>query len=855
MGTAMYILHLFGAFTELMIAIWIIHTVKAGEKIGMVIHMICSCIYTYAFAQLSRATVYEEAVLATKIEYAAAVFIAVTILIVICDYYGLKVSRKLIGIILAIDIAVLLCAMTFEYHDLFYTTINVVDKNGYLFLDKGHGIMYYVNVVNMIVTDFLCIGYVVRYYQKRKELWTVECCLMLFAITLPMLCFLTYLMDLTGDILGIGLFFCDILFFVLVYQQKLFDVIKYTRAVVIDNMKNAVFVLDEKDYVLDYNRVAEEILGSALKMGEKFDRMILKQAMAEMEYRWHDRIYRPEETPVMDKGRLKGYLITFADETESRRQLIEWKSLKEQAEAANQAKSDFLANMSHEIRTPINAVIGMNEMILREADNQQILEYASFVHDSANALLSLVNDVLDFSKIEAGKIELSEEEYHLHSLLTDTYHMIIERARKKNLEFRIFCDENLPCGLYGDMVRVRQIIMNLLTNAVKYTEKGYMKLSVTGELKDGILYLQVSVKDTGIGMTEENIKHLFDKFERFDLKHTRNIEGTGLGMNITKELLELMGGTIQVKSEYGKGSVFSVMIPQRVTDMRPAGPFSLEEENHTEYEKYESSFVAPTANILVVDDVEMNLKVFVGLLKATKVQVDTAGSGRQCLEKAAKKQYDIIFMDHMMPEMDGIETYRELKSAPDSPNANTPVIMLTANALSGMDEQYRKEGFHGYLTKPIDGRKLEKQIRKLLPEHKMQNHRQDNTEKEEVMFAREEKGLALLKKKIPDIDLKEGLSHCVDSEEFYLELLRDYAENKRGETLQALFEDQDWKKYQIEAHALKSTSRTLGLIQIGDLAEALEGAAREGDAVYIQEHHGEMIEQLSAALAGILEAV
>ncbi len=525
----------------------------------------------------------------------------------------------------------------------------------------------------------------------------------------------------------------------------------------------------------------------------------------------------------------------------------------EQAERANRAKSDFLSNMSHEIRTPLNAVIGMNEMILREEKNDEIRNYAVSVNHSAKALLSLINDILDISKIEAGKIEIVEDEYEVSSLLVDSYNMVDERLKKKGLKSYVYCDENLPKVLYGDMVRIRQVFVNILTNAVKYTESGQVEISMDGSRHERGIMLRMRVKDTGIGMTKENVERLFNKFERFDLSRNRNIEGTGLGLSITKELVTLMGGTIEVESEYGKGSTFTICIPQKIIDASPVGTFDLKVwQGRKEEKKYVKRFTAPDANILVVDDVEINLQVFSNLLKETKVSVDTALSGKKCISLATEKQYDIIFMDHMMPEMNGVETRKELSRTPDNKNENTPVIMLTANALTGMKEKYMEEGFADYLSKPIDGAELEKMILKYLPQEKIcdDSHTDDFTGQTQAAASEMEseqeelKPLEILKSKIPNMDISAAIAYCAGSEEFYLEMLKNYSESGKKEKLEKFFEEQDWENYQVDVHSLKSVSRTLGLMDMGDMAEKLEAAAKNRELDYIQAHHQEAMEYL-----------
>ncbi|MBR1833428.1 MAG: response regulator, partial [Ruminiclostridium sp.] len=364
------------------------------------------------------------------------------------------------------------------------------------------------------------------------------------------------------------------------------------------------------------------------------------------------------------------------------------------AQARNEAKSQFLSNMSHEIRTPINAILGMNEMILRESSESSTLEYAENIRNAGNTLLGLVNDILDFSKIEAGKMNIIPVDYDLASLLNDLVTMIQTRAEAKGLELAVKVDSSIPDHLHGDEIRIKQAVTNILTNAVKYTEHGTVTISVTYEKYgpengEDQIGLRFSVADTGIGIKQEDIRKLFSAFERIEEERNRTIEGTGLGMNITQRLLTMMGSRLEVESEYGKGSVFSFTVKQKVVSPEPIGNYEETYRNTIAGRKhYKEKFTAPDANILVTDDTRMNLTVFVSLLKKTMIHIDTAESGDECIALAAKKKYDVIFLDHRMPEKDGIETLQELLAAKDSPNSGTPVICLTANAVSGAKEMY-----------------------------------------------------------------------------------------------------------------------------------------------------------------------
>lgn len=389
----------------------------------------------------------------------------------------------------------------------------------------------------------------------------------------------------------------------------------------------------------------------------------------------------------------------------------------------SKAKSSFLSNMSHEIRTPINTILGMNEVILRESKDDNIVGYARNINSSGHTLLGIINDILDFSKIESGKLEIMPSDYDLAVVLSELVNMIKPRLDDKGLKLVLDIDRNIPRLLRGDDVRFKQVAANILTNAVKYTDRGEITLKMDCKKEnreDNTVTVAVSVKDTGRGIRKEDMNRIFSEFERIDEKKNRNIEGTGLGMAITKSLLSLMGTSLNVDSTYGKGSEFSFDIVQEVNDWTPIGEYEEAAKKSAEPdEEYHSLFTAPDARILVVDDTPLNIVVFTTLLEPTEVKIDTAQSGDEGLNLALSNKYDIIFLDHMMPGKDGIETLRELKSHEGNINSDTPVVCLTANAITGAREEYIDAGFDDYITKPIESKKLERMIADHLPKQKV----------------------------------------------------------------------------------------------------------------------------------------
>ena len=543
---------------------------------------------------------------------------------------------------------------------------------------------------------------------------------------------------------------------------------------------------------------------------------------------------------------------------------------KVRAESANHAKSDFLANMSHEIRTPINAVLGMNEMILREGRKMQengqtdpedesvsnIVEYASKVENAGHNLLAIVNDILDFSKIEAGRMDLVESRYRLGQMLSALNDMAQLRASAKCLEFSMDADRSLPDELYGDELRVRQIFTNILNNAVKYTERGSVNVVLSGQrTEDGKVVLKFAVKDTGIGIRKEDADKLFMKFQRLEMERNSTVEGTGLGLVITQRLLEMMDGKIEVESEYGKGSVFTVTIPQKIFADVPIGDFrERKEKKASSAGNYRESFRAPDAKVLIVDDTQINIDVVVNLLKDTMIRFESVNSGAEAVELAKENRYDVILMDQRMPGMDGTETLHTIRATTGGASADVPVVCLTADAVVGARERYLAEGFSDYITKPIDSHSLETMLAKHIPEDKIERVKKGYVnESEEISRAVE--NLEGLKR--AGMDPAAGLKYCDNNEKLYRELLVEFVTShpEKAESMKSGFERKDWKEYSIFVHALKSSSKMLGASQLSETAARLEAAAKSGDAFTIEKDHEDMIaayEETAEVIADVL---
>lgn len=498
---------------------------------------------------------------------------------------------------------------------------------------------------------------------------------------------------------------------------------------------------------------------------------------------------------------------------------------------ANQAKSVFLANMSHEIRTPINVMLGMNEMILRECDSEDIRQYAQGIEKSGNYLLSLINNVLDISQIESGKVKITKEPFSISALVQEIWLLGSGQAENKNLEFQVKIDETLPEYINGDALHMKQIMLNLISNAVKYTENGSIVFQVErcGEK------IRFSVKDTGYGIEKEAMNTLFDAFARVDVKKYRNIEGSGLGLAIVRELCREMDGKVEVQSEVGTGSRFTVTFPLEEAGKQKSGEWHPRKEKE---EKHAGTFVAPDAKVLIVDDREENLRVICSLLKHTKIHTDTAVSGLECIEKVRKGNYHMIFLDYMMPEMDGLETFRRMKEM----EIRVPVIALTADVTSGIQQMFEKEGFAAYLSKPIRWERMEELLLAYLPDILV-----TKSSRKEWKISGKDYNRLKAQLQVCEIQMEKGL-HLLDGNIYQyaklIEFFTDYYEPNRRqmEKMEKALEYADTEKKRTEIlmaltgemHTLKSNAKAIGAGELSELAQAMEVHGKEMDADYFK---------------------
>ncbi len=618
---------------------------------------------------------------------------------------------------------ILVVVFTIDSNTIFYRKVERVVRNGYYLWSIDPGPVYYWWFITTMVLGFLITFIVLQSALEHRGEKRPELFLLCLASLLPICLWFLRMAGVFGyyDPYPMSMMITECFLVFIMYKYRLFDTVKTAKDRVIDNIREGILVTDHNGEVIYLNREISRIFP---EVDWKNRRMVEERVFRFLEdhrdgfMTLKNQYYQWKSGEILDDNRRRaGVLYRISDITEGHlytRQLI---SLKEEAERANAAKSIFLAHMSHEIRTPINAVLGMNEMILRESCSDTIKDYARNIQNAGKILLSIINDILDLSKIESGQMEIVEKDYHLGKMLIDIENMVTMRAEENSLALHIQANPMLPEALHGDEQRIKQCIINFLTNSLKYTREGQVTLQVDFTDKDkDTIDLRITVTDTGIGIEEDKLAILFEPFVRLDRSKNEHIEGTGLGLSITKKLIDRMEGCLSVESVYGRGSVFSFTLPQKVAGPDLLGDYKEKLRRVAERESAREEFTAPGARILAVDDNRVNITVARGLLRRLKVQFDSATSGQECLDKFAKNDYDIILLDHMMPVMDGVQTLHRMQETERFRQNAPAVIAMTANAVIGAREKYLEEGFTDYLSKPIDHKSLEEMIRAYLPE-------------------------------------------------------------------------------------------------------------------------------------------
>lgn len=794
---------------------------------------------------------------ALKLSYAGRVWFGLFMFLFVAELTNRKIPKVWKAIFVLTNLMTYMIILTFREHGLYYTGVSFQNNDIFPRFLHGNGPWHHFYMGMQVFYSLLGIAWLLHaLHQEKTKTARWRLLMVFFAVLAESLFFVIQIAGLGPapglyDTSMLGYFIGTIFMYIAIFSFDLLGTREIAREFVIDRISEGIIAVDNEGAIVYYNEPAKHLYPEIENASSL--PIVLKKALAEKEsVVFDDHIYSIEENRLIHGGENYGNLYALVDETEHIRYMEKLKEQKEIADYANAAKGRFLANMSHEIRTPINAVLGFDEMILRESGEETVRSYAISIMSAGRTLLSLINDILDLSKVEEGKMEIIPVQYQLSSLMNDLVGMIKERAEKKGLQLNVEVDSQIPHLLYGDEIRIRQCVLNLLTNAVKYTEQGSVTLIVFYEKKDEKhILLGFSVKDTGIGMKKEDMEKLCTPYQRIEEKRNRSIEGTGLGMSIVSNLLDLMGSGLQAESEYGRGTKISFQVEQEVVNWEEIGDYSnrlheMKQESYT----YHELFHAPDAKILVVDDTEMNLTVIQSLLKKTKVQIDTSMSGKDALRLTESKEYDVLLIDHMMPDMDGMETLKHIRKS--GKNQETPAVALTANALSGAREMYLDAGFTDYLSKPVDGGSLEKLLESLLPQEKLKCPEDDEVSvegqgEEEQELPEEMEGIPEWMKELSGLDTKVGVRNC-GSAEGYLSVLSVFHQTaeKQAEEIAFFYQAGDIENYVIKVHALKGSARIVGAGQLSGLAADLEAAGKREDISYIREYTDELLSMYRA---------
>ena len=758
---------------------------------------------------------------------------------------NIKIPQWVIHLLLVVNMGFYVMIATVDYHHLYYKDYwlapSKANLNGYT-LEISPAPMYYVYMAFLLAEIMTTIGIIISSYCSQRSMPNKGKIhfLMIAAMLSPMLLLsLRILKILKGDDpTPLGILLSCIFMSIAVVKYGLFDPVKNAKNYIIDNLKEAVIVTDADHRFLFLNSMADKIITSINKeQGYSTDDKIYAFIQGSQDFfDWKDRHYQVEETVLKDNELIQGYMMTIVDVTKIIEQNHLMKRLVLQTEDANRAKTNFVSNMSHEIRTPMNSIVGITEILLRSRHSPKEQEYLLNIQSSGRVLLTIINDVLDCSKMEAGKMQLFDEPYDTCSLFHDLRISMENRIGHSGLELIYDIDQDIPCKLKGDMGRIRQVIINLVNNAIKYTEKGSVRFSVHVRQKNTdkvMLYYEVA--DTGIGIRKEDQKILFDAFQRVEMDRNRYVEGTGLGLTISQNLVNMMGGVIEVESEYGKGSRFFFTIEQTIIDPTPVSAvnYNGQKDNVTEKEA-ECLFIAPEAHILLVDDNELNLVVAKELLKPLRMQIDTAENGLQAVKMVRGSQYDLVLMDHMMPVMDGIEAAKAIRALPEDKYQKLPIIALTANAMVDARKEFLNAGMNGFVAKPIDFARICNQLKLWLP-------------KDLVRDVPKEEAKKLLADDLSDREIQpedpqmgfsfeEGVKHC-GSKAALMKTIRIFYRtiDSKANKIEQCLKEGLISDYVIEIHALKSSALLIGAVPLSEAAKELEDYGKQGKTEVLEE--------------------
>ena len=710
-----------------MLIISLIYVFRVGSSYLhklMLTFVVTELVHNFGYLLELLAKTKEEALLAVNVEYLGSSLVAILFMMFIYSYCGGKENLLLERILLLCGCAVIFMVWTNPMHGFYYKDVDFVQTGLYPHLELYYGPGFYFYMLTCLVIPWaISVFILLKTARKTKNTKrNGKLRIIIGGATVSLTVLIVYVLGVYPEgydptPVTMSVMFTTLV--VVVWNRKDFDLTRTATDTVLNSLGDSMITLNENYEVLMYNEPAKKLFPS-IEIEQKitdvsgFPLGILdgdengKFEMNDQYYEGHLRVLYDYEQSV------RGYTILITNVTSTYEYIKELDKMREKAEEANRAKSNFLANMSHEIRTPMNAVVGMSELIIAESGGQKIHDYACDIKSAALNLLSIINDILDLSKVESGKMELVTEDYPVQGLLQDSVNLVQMIAEQKGLQVKLHIAEDIPNKLHGDVGKIRQILINIINNSIKFTKEGYVSLDVSGRyLEEDNYELKFDIRDTGIGIKQEDMSLIFDSFRQLDMNKNRKIEGTGLGLAITKQFVALMQGDIQVESEYGKGTRFIITIKQTVVDKK-----TIKESQactSTVEAKEMQIFSAKNCRVLVVDDNAMNRKLALAMLKFYNFDLYGAASGREAIELVKQHDFDLIFMDHMMPEMDGIEATGIIRKECGEAAKKAVIIALTANALQGAKEEYLANGFEDFLSKPFQRAELHEILERWVP--------------------------------------------------------------------------------------------------------------------------------------------
>ncbi|MCQ2081531.1 MAG: ATP-binding protein [Lachnospiraceae bacterium] len=854
-------------------AVYVFSKIKTNMHAYIFFYLLVCLINNAGYLLEMRAKDTGAAMSATQMLYLGKCFIPLTLLLFVIKFCHLKINKFLSGGLIGVHFLMWLFIATNDMHHLFYSSATFVEDGLFPHNVYGHGPLYFAFQAIPFIYTIITFAIVARTVPKmqtveeKKQLFYL-----LFAPGLSLMGILLFLSGITMgfDTTNIGIALSSVFMIIAMFKYNLIDTEDMVKDSLVDSLKDGIVVVDAYNRVSYLNETAKTILP-----GVNIEKIATESSIfSDLDLRAkngerltvNDKVYALYYEDIYQGNIYRGKLYIMDDITENVNYSRQIEVERDRADDANAAKSIFLSNMSHEIRTPMNGIVGMTDILLRQNFGEEEKSYLQNIRSSGLALLDIINDLLDFSKIESGRMSIIEDDYEPLPLLNDLKMMFQTRIGDKPIRIIYEIDENLPAKLYGDVVRIRQCLTNIVNNSIKFTDVGYVKVEIkvlrddfnglftnsseTGTIRDGdTIKLKIIVTDTGSGIKEDELPKLFESFGQADVKRNHGKEGTGLGLAITKQLLGLMKGKIEVSSEYGKGSTFTLTIPQKVVDSTPAT-----EAKYSNKTENQMTYIAPEARILLVEDNEINVKVAEGLLAPYQFKIDVADNGLSALKKISENTYDLVLMDHLMPVMDGIEATKRIRGFDGEYFKRVPIIALTANAIAGAKEQFINAGMNDFVGKPISLMEISAVIHKWLPSELIQSIEKGAEDEFEVAGENaivgfsgvnatgdvtgnlEEKVNGKVEDRVMygELDRSIGLQYC-GTEDLYESVLEDFYKliDSKAAKIEELKAAGDYRNYTIEVHALKSTARMIGATKLSELAFEMEqaGNAENVDAI------------------------